>query len=103
MGWPPVGSFRKNIANNCPNKEASSLSPNKFRKQETSIKFEAPTTTTTNHLFVKIYMDGFPIGRKINLRVYDSYEKLSFAIDELFGGLVLAGKSNLRTICFITS
>jgi auxin-responsive protein IAA len=35
-------------------------------------------------------MEGVPIGRKINLNAYDSYEKLSVAIDELFRGL-LAG------------
>lgn len=41
-------------------------------------------------MFVKINMDGVPIGRKVDLKAYDSYEKLSFAIDELFGDL-LAG------------
>lgn len=41
-------------------------------------------------MFVKINMEGVPIGRKINLKAYDSYEKLSLAIDELFQGL-LAG------------
>lgn len=45
-------------------------------------------------MFVKINMDGVPIGRKVDLKAYDSYEKLSFAIDELFGDL-LAG--NLQT------
>lgn len=44
-----------------------------------------------NNLFVKINMDGIPIGRKIDLKAYDSYEKLSSAVDQLFSGL-LAGK-----------
>lgn len=43
-------------------------------------------------LFVKINMDGVPIGRKVDLIAYDSYEKLSFVVDELFRGL-LAGFS----------
>lgn len=47
------------------------------------------------HLFVKVYMEGFPIGRKVDLRAYDSYKKLSVAIDELFGGLV-AGNFHTR-------
>lgn len=42
------------------------------------------------NLFVKINMDGVPIGRKVDLTAYDSYEKLSTAVDQLFRGL-LAG------------
>ncbi|KAG6384305.1 hypothetical protein SASPL_155891 [Salvia splendens] len=41
-------------------------------------------------MFVKINMDGIPIGRKVDLIAYDSYEKLSFAVDELFRGLLAA-------------
>lgn len=41
-------------------------------------------------LFVKINMDGVPIGRKVDLKAHDSYEKLSSSVDELFRGL-LAG------------
>jgi len=37
-------------------------------------------------------MDGVPIGRKVDLNAYDSYENLSSAVDELFRGL-LAGNS----------
>lgn len=40
--------------------------------------------------FVKINMDGIPIGRKVDLSAYDSYEKLASAVNELFKGL-LAG------------
>lgn len=43
-------------------------------------------------LFVKINMDGVPIGRKIDLGAYDGYQKLFFAVDELFRSL-LAGNS----------
>lgn len=35
-------------------------------------------------------MDGVPIGRKVDLKAYDSYEKLSSAVDELFRGLLAA-------------
>ena len=53
-------------------KEGSSLNPDSFR----------------NDLVVKINMEGVPIGRKINLKAYDSYDKLSVAIDELFRGFL---------------
>ncbi|KAL5723552.1 Auxin-responsive protein iaa7 [Ranunculus cassubicifolius] len=39
-------------------------------------------------------MDGVPIGRKIDIKAYDSYEKLSTAVDELFRGLLAAQKDS---------
>lgn len=54
-------------------------------------KQELPTfQIPKSGLFVKINMDGIPIGRKIDLAAYKSYEKLSSAIDDLFRDL-LAG------------
>lgn len=35
-------------------------------------------------MFVKVNMDGVPIGRKIDLKAYDSYDKLSQALEEMF-------------------
>lgn len=87
VGWPPVGSFRKNQASK---KQACSSCPNKSREEERDRERETQHTMD-QQLFVKIYMEGFPIGRKVNLRAYDSYDKLSIAIDELFGSFV-AGK-----------
>ncbi|KAD4889308.1 hypothetical protein E3N88_21381 [Mikania micrantha] len=40
--------------------------------------------------FVKINMKGVPIGRKVDLNAYDTYEKLSVAVDQLFRGLLAA-------------
>jgi auxin-responsive protein IAA len=37
---------------------------------------------------IKINMDGIPIGRKINLTAYDSYQKVSSAVEELFRGFL---------------
>ncbi|KAE8688560.1 Auxin-responsive protein IAA16 [Hibiscus syriacus] len=39
-------------------------------------------------------MDGVPIGRKVDLKAYDSYEKLSAAVDELFRGLLAAQRDS---------
>ncbi|KAJ0031416.1 hypothetical protein Pint_12874 [Pistacia integerrima] len=89
VGWPPVRSCRKNLANSSLSKPASKL-PNEILKEGTAAKSES----SKNNLFVKINMEGVPIGRKINLSAYNSYEELSFAIDELFKGL-LAGADSL--------
>jgi auxin-responsive protein IAA len=43
-----------------------------------------------NTMFVKVNVDGVPIGRKIDLKAYDSYEKLSVALDEMFRGSINA-------------
>lgn len=40
-------------------------------------------------------MDGVPIGRKVDLKAYDSYDKLSSAVDELFRGLLAGISTNL--------
>lgn len=87
VGWPPLGSFRKNIANNFLCRQTSELSSNNFGRQDNC---ERQSEDPNQHMFVKIYMDGFPIGRKLNLKAYDSYEKLSVAINELFRGLLAA-------------
>ena len=86
MGWPPIRSFRKNLASTSsskPSPESRNAVPDKVASQK-------PVETCSKGLFVKINMDGVPIGRKVDLKAYDSYEKLATAVDELFRGL-LAG------------
>ncbi|KAJ6698050.1 AUXIN-RESPONSIVE PROTEIN [Salix purpurea] len=85
VGWPPIRSFRKNIASSSISKMVPEL-PNKTPKEGSSLNPDS----FRNDLFVKINMEGVPIGRKINLKAYDSYDKLSVAIDELFRGFLPA-------------
>uniref|UniRef100_A0A804MYK9 Auxin-responsive protein n=1 Tax=Zea mays TaxID=4577 RepID=A0A804MYK9_MAIZE len=79
VGWPPVRSFRRNLA-------ASSSRPSsgKHTRQEGSAK---------DGLFVKINMDGVPIGRKVDLTAYGGYADLSAAVGKLFRGLLAEGPS----------
>ncbi|XP_009385778.2 auxin-responsive protein IAA16-like [Musa acuminata AAA Group] len=81
VGWPPVRSFRMNLAGTA---KASAESHN--GSSEVAKKLE----NDRKSLFVKINMDGIPIGRKVDLKAYDSYDKLSLAVDELFRGLMAA-------------
>ncbi|CAI0423476.1 unnamed protein product [Linum tenue] len=83
VGWPPIRSFRKNLAS------SSSSYPNK--KAATSDK---PVEACKKGMFVKINMDGVPIGRKVDLTAYDSYPRLSTAVDELFRGLLAAQRDS---------
>jgi hypothetical protein len=42
------------------------------------------TPSQTSSLLVKVYMDGLPIGRKVDLVVNNSYDKLKSALEDLF-------------------
>lgn len=86
MGWPPIRSFRKNLAST----SASKPAPESQNVNPSKVPNVKPVETSRKGMFVKINMDGVPIGRKVDLSAYASYEKLSSAVDELFRGL-LAG------------
>ncbi|XP_058745369.1 auxin-responsive protein IAA2-like [Vicia villosa] len=85
VGWPPIRSFRKNIASG-----SSSKSPTEPRHviQDKVAASNKPIRDSSKGLFVKINMDGVPIGRKVDINAYDTYEKLSSAVDELFKSLI---------------
>lgn len=83
VGWPPVRSFRKNLASS----SSSKLGNDQINKSGDEEKQVQPKR---EGMFVKINMDSVLIGRKIDLNAYNSYKQLSFAVDKLFRGL-LAG------------
>ncbi|KAK9923481.1 hypothetical protein M0R45_031898 [Rubus argutus] len=90
VGWPPIRSFRKNLAGTSSSKPASesqNVAPSKVPNSK-------PVETSRKGMFVKINMDGVPIGRKVDLSAFASYEKLSFAVDELFRGLLAAQRDS---------
>lgn len=88
VGWPPVRSFRKNLASTSSSKLGNESShADQINKSDGVEKQVEPKK---EGMFVKINMDGVPIGRKVDLNAYNSYEQLSFAVDKLFRGL-LAG------------
>ncbi|CAN1836805.1 Auxin-responsive protein IAA26 [Linum perenne] len=91
VGWPPIRSFRKNLASSSSKQQqlASSDSQNDNHQSKNE---KPPVEACKRGMFVKINMDGVPIGRKVDLAAYDSYTRLSTAVDELFRDL-LAGLS----------
>ncbi|XP_062217307.1 auxin-responsive protein IAA7-like [Phragmites australis] len=84
IGWPPVRTFRRNLATSI-----------KASLEQQNVKKTAKPEETKRAPFVKINMDGIPIGRKIDLNALDSYEKLSLAVDKLFRGLLAAQQDPL--------
>ncbi|XP_058086057.1 auxin-responsive protein IAA14-like [Magnolia sinica] len=73
VGWPPVRSFRKNIL---------SFQSTKSGKDEG----EKVNNSAT---FVKVSMDGAPYLRKVDLKMYKSYEDLSHALEKMFSSFTM--------------
>ncbi|CAO2209591.1 unnamed protein product [Urochloa humidicola] len=92
VGWPPVRSFRRNLASSRHSPQSSSA----HRHQDGGAgKGGAGAGEGGGHnkgggLFVKINMDGVPIGRKVDLTAYGGYAELSAAVGKLFRGLLAA-------------
>lgn len=65
VGWPPVRSYRRSTLASCP-RPAGDDGDGQLA------------------IYVKVNMDGIPIGRKISLNAYSSYEGLLSALEEMF-------------------
>ncbi|XP_076934030.1 auxin-induced protein 22D-like [Bidens hawaiensis] len=61
VGWPPVRSYRKNIL--------------QLKKMESE---------TGSGIYVKVSMDGAPYLRKLDLKMYTSYEELMKGLQDMF-------------------
>ena len=71
VGWPPVRSFRKNIVN---------VQRSNNEEGEKSGGGAA---------FVKVSMDGAPYLRKVDIRLYKSYQELSDALAKMFSSFTI--------------
>nr|ACG25701.1 IAA16 - auxin-responsive Aux/IAA family member [Zea mays] len=87
VGWPPVRAFRRNLA---------SASSKPSREPPPSHRGNEPASAGAGGnkgLFVKVNMDGVPIGRKLDLGGHAGYDTLTAAVDHLFRGLLAAQTS----------
>lgn len=69
MGWPPVRSFRKNV-----------VAVQKGNDSDESGGAAA---------FVKVSMDGAPYLRKVDLKMYNTYQELSDALGKMFSSFTI--------------
>ncbi|KAG2625085.1 auxin-responsive protein IAA16-like isoform X2 [Panicum virgatum] len=90
VGWPPVRAFRRNLASW--SSKPPSHEPSSQRGSDPTGAGKA-VEAGKKGLFVKINMDGVPIGRKVDLRAHAGYDTLSAAVDHLFRGLLAAQTS----------
>ncbi|KAI5326629.1 PREDICTED: auxin-responsive [Prunus dulcis] len=73
VGWPPVRSFRKNIVT------VQKKSSDEGEKGNSNI----------SAAFVKVSMDGAPYLRKVDLKLYKSYQELSTALGKMFSSFTI--------------
>ncbi|CAL4902606.1 unnamed protein product [Urochloa decumbens] len=93
VGWPPVRAFRRNLGSSSSKPPPPhSHEPSSQRGKDSGGGAKA-VEAGKKGLFVKINMDGVPIGRKVDLAAHAGYDTLSAAVDHLFRGLLAAQTS----------
>ncbi|XP_071732541.1 auxin-responsive protein IAA14-like [Rutidosis leptorrhynchoides] len=88
VGWPPVRNYRKNVM------------AQKSNNEETE-KVVAATTGGTVAAFVKVSMDGAPYLRKVDLKLYKSYQQLSDALAKMFSSFTMGEYASQGMIDFM--
>ncbi|KAL7584024.1 hypothetical protein Lser_V15G41757 [Lactuca serriola] len=75
VGWPPVRSYRKNMLS--------------IQKNISLRGHEEFTGGCGGVAFVKVSMDGAPYLRKVDLKMYKSYQDLSDALGNMFSSFTI--------------
>ncbi|KAJ6725930.1 AUXIN-RESPONSIVE PROTEIN IAA14 [Salix purpurea] len=74
VGWPPVRSYRKNVMS---------------QKNAGEEGDQKASTDGSSAAFVKVCMDGAPYLRKVDLKMYKSYQELSDALAKMFSSFTM--------------
>ncbi|KAJ6318689.1 hypothetical protein OIU76_014111 [Salix suchowensis] len=74
VGWPPVRSYRKNVMS---------------QKNAGEEGDQKASTGGSSAAFVKVCMDGAPYLRKVDLKMYKSYQELSDALAKMFSSFTM--------------
>ncbi|KAH9785164.1 auxin-responsive protein IAA11 [Citrus sinensis] len=93
VGWPPIRAYRMNSmvnqAKSVASEEYNSMMENKRKNSlvekttDVCSKNSASAKGRTSP-FVKVNMDGIPIGRKIDLNAHGCYESLVQTLEDMF-------------------
>ncbi|XP_057959588.1 auxin-responsive protein IAA13-like [Malania oleifera] len=94
VGWPPIRAYRMNNLVNqsktLTSEEDETCEDDKFKDTSKKKVYNGSnkkntTTMEKGHLgFVKVNMDGLPIGRKVDLNAHACYETLAQALEDMF-------------------
>lgn len=94
VGWPPIRAYRMNTMVN----QAKSLAAEEFNsvivknkskntvveKTDNGSNMNNGTAKFRTSIFVKVNMDGIPIGRKVDLNAHGCYETLAQTLEDMF-------------------
>lgn len=89
VGWPPVRNYRKNVM------------AQKSNNEETEKVVAATTGGSSHAAFVKVSMDGAPYLRKVDLKLYESYQQLSDALAKMFSSFTMGDYGSQGMIDFM--
>ncbi|CAN6486034.1 unnamed protein product [Victoria cruziana] len=89
VGWPPIRAYRMNsLVNQCrvpAEEDAGNINCDSYGEMtKNKSRQEKAGQRQNKSLFVKVNMDGVPIGRKVDLKNHASYESLAHALEEMF-------------------
>ncbi|XP_076904059.1 auxin-responsive protein IAA14-like [Bidens hawaiensis] len=86
VGWPPVRNYRKNVM---------------AQKSNTEENEKAVAGGGSGAAFVKVSMDGAPYLRKVDLKLYESYQQLSDALAKMFSSFTMGNYGSQGMIDFM--
>ncbi|KAI7738787.1 hypothetical protein M8C21_021084 [Ambrosia artemisiifolia] len=89
VGWPPVRNYRKNVM------------AQKSTTEETEKVVAATAVGGSVAAFVKVSMDGAPYLRKVDLKLYKSYQELSDALAKMFSSFTMGDYGSQGMIDFM--
>ncbi|KAJ1397869.1 PB1 domain [Sesbania bispinosa] len=97
VGWPPLRTYRMNSFNShAKSSEAFNSMDEKSKSNNTVARKSTDNGNDNNNPdikekrqlrsspFVKVNMDGIPIGRKVDLSAHSSYETLAQTLEDMF-------------------
>ncbi|XP_042417517.1 auxin-responsive protein IAA27-like isoform X1 [Zingiber officinale] len=85
IGWPPVHAHRKNNLDRTLSslKVVHETKEDRNNVKRSKIKMDR-VNDRVRSMFVKVKMEGYGIGRKVDLKAHDGYRSLSHALRKLF-------------------
>ncbi|CAH8259332.1 unnamed protein product [Arabidopsis lyrata] len=87
VGWPPVRSFRKNVMSGQKPTTGDATVGNDKTSGSSGATSSASVCAAV--AYVKVSMDGAPYLRKIDLKLYKTYQDLSDALSKMFSSFTI--------------
>ncbi|KAJ3693114.1 hypothetical protein LUZ60_012209 [Juncus effusus] len=98
VGWPPVKALRMSSLFNLSKPDGSSSDKKPTTNQSSSSTNGGKRRSSSTSFFVKVNMDGDPIGRKVDLSSHGSYEGLALSLELMFNAPTSDGENGSKLL-----